>query len=221
MIDAAERIVAERGMPALTFTEVQAAANQLNNSAAKYHFGSRENLLGAVVESRMARVHIRRQEMLDELEQSGRSPSVRQAMEVLVLPLAAETVYREGSRCARFLVQAVFDPALEAVLRGHLHADSYLATMKLLTDLSQVSPEVGRWRAQNVNMLLMTALAAQEGYERTIEECDAIVADLVNMCVGAFDARTSFPALIGTSLRSSHALPARLQPVPTPVDPLT
>ncbi len=36
---AAERIVAERGMPALTLKDVQLAANQANKSAAKYHFG--------------------------------------------------------------------------------------------------------------------------------------------------------------------------------------
>ncbi|MEB8325960.1 TetR/AcrR family transcriptional regulator [Dietzia kunjamensis] len=205
MIDAAERIVAERGMPALTFREVQKVARQLNNSAAKYHFGSRENLLAAVVESRMANVNARRRGMLDDLERSGSRPSLHQAMEVLVRPLAAETVYRPGSRCARFLVQAVFDPALESIVHDHLQVDSYAATVELLMGLCPASPEVGRWRVQNVGMLLVTGLAAQEGYERAPEDCDAIVSDLIAMCVGAFEAPVSSPDLPGVSLRGRSA----------------
>ncbi|MCD2262269.1 TetR/AcrR family transcriptional regulator [Dietzia aurantiaca] len=188
MIDAAERIVAERGMPALTLKDVQIAANQSNKSAAKYHFGSRERLLYAVVDSRMVRVQSRRQEMLDALDRSGQDPTLTQVMEVLVRPLAAETVYRAGSRCARFLVQAVFDPALDDVVQKHLQVDSYVTTVEMLTSLCPAPPDIARWRIENVGMLLVTALAAREGYERTVEECDVIVADLVSMCVGALEA---------------------------------
>lgn len=188
MIDAAEQIVAERGLPALTLKDVQLAANQSNKSAAKYHFGSREGLLDAVVESRMSRVNARRHEMLSALEASTGVPPLRQVVEALVRPLAAETLCRPGSRYARFLIQALFDPALAELLRKHLRADSYTAVVALLADRCAVSPEIGQWRVQNVVMLYMTALAAHEGMQRPLDECDLIVSDLVTTCAAALEA---------------------------------
>ncbi|MDH6679757.1 RecA-family ATPase [Rhodococcus sp. LBL1] len=46
MIEAAERLITERGMQALTLEHVQIAANQSNKSAAKYHSGSRHSVRG-------------------------------------------------------------------------------------------------------------------------------------------------------------------------------
>lgn len=192
MIDAAERLVAERGLPALTLKDVQIAASQSNKSAAKYHFGSREGLLDAVVEARMSRVNARRHEMLTALQDSTEVPTSRQLVEALVRPLAAETLGRPESFYARFLVQAVFDPALADLLTKHLQADSYTTVVQLLTDRCWASPEMCRWRVQHVVMLSMTALAAHEGAERTLEEAEAIVSDLVTMCDAALAAPT-FP----------------------------
>lgn len=192
MIDAAEQIVAERGLPALTLKDVQLAANQANKSAAKYHFGSREGLLDAVVEARMSRVNARRHELLQALQESTEIPPLRQVVDALVRPLAAETLGRPDSRYARFLIQAVFDPALADLLRKHLQADSYTTVVELLTDRCSAPAELGQRRVQNVVMLYMTALAAYEGIERTLEEYDAIVADLVTTCVAAIEA-PAFP----------------------------
>ena len=47
MIDAGERLAAERGIAAMSLREVQAAAGQRNKSAAQYHFGSRTGLIEA------------------------------------------------------------------------------------------------------------------------------------------------------------------------------
>lgn len=84
MIGAAERIVAEKGMPALTLTSVQLAAGQSNKSAATYHFGSRERLPEAVVEARMSAVNTRRQTTLDEIESPGLPATTRRVVEAMV-----------------------------------------------------------------------------------------------------------------------------------------
>ena len=54
MIDAAERLASERGLGAMSLRDVMAEAGQRNKSAAQYHFGSREGLVEAVIEARMA-----------------------------------------------------------------------------------------------------------------------------------------------------------------------
>ena len=194
MIDAAEHIVAEQGLPALTLKDVQLAANQSNKSAARYHFGSREGLLDAVVESRMSRVNARRHAVLDRVQDSDQPATVRQLVDALVRPLAAETLCRPGSRYARFLVQALFDPALAGLLQKHLQAASYTAVVELLTDLCAAPPEIAQWRVQNVVMLNMMALAAHEGLDRTPGECDAIVSDLIVTCVASLEAPVSAPS---------------------------
>jgi AcrR family transcriptional regulator len=51
MVDAAERLMAERGIAAVSLREVQDAAEQRNKSAAHYHFGSREGLIRAIIET--------------------------------------------------------------------------------------------------------------------------------------------------------------------------
>lgn len=194
MIDAAEQIVAEQGLPALTLKDVQLAAKQSNKSAAKYHFGSRDGLLDAVVESRMSRVNARRRVMLDRLHDAEQPATVRQVVDALVRPLAAETVCRPGSRYARFLVQALFDPALAGLLQKHLQAASYTEVVELLQDRCGAPPEIRHWRVQNVVMLNMMAFAAHEGLDRTPSQCDAIVSDLIVTCVASLEAPVSAPS---------------------------
>ncbi len=194
MIDAAERLIVERGLPALTLKDVQLAANQSNNSAAKYHFGSRDGLLDALIGTRMAPVNARRTRLLDAMEQSGSPETVRLAVEALVHPLAAETLGRPGSRYARFLVQAVTDPALADLTRKHLMAESYRRVHQLLIDLCPAPADIAGWRTGNAVMLNMTALAAREGAGHSPSETTAIVADIVGALVAMFEAPTSPPA---------------------------
>lgn len=193
MLEAAERIIAERGMTALTLKDVQLAANQSNKSAAKYHFGSREGLIEALVEHRMSPVNARRQELLDEMARRGGSPTARQAVEALVRPLAAETLGRPGSRYARFLVQGLFDPALADMIQKHLRAETYRHVHRLLVELCPASGRVAQWRADNIVMLGITSLAAREATERTPAETTAIVGDLVDSCVAMLAAPASLP----------------------------
>ena len=96
MIDAAERLVAERGLAALTLRDVQTEAGQANKSAAQYHFGSREGLLAAVVESRMRPAGERRRELLDTIDLDANPPTMRALVEALVLPLAEQTHLPRG-----------------------------------------------------------------------------------------------------------------------------
>ena len=108
MIEAGERLVAERGIGAMSLREVQAAAGQRNKSAAQYHFGSREGLLDAIVATRMGPINEVRRQRLDELDAraaAGEAVALRDVVAVVVEPLA-EAVLRRGSCWARFLSQA-------------------------------------------------------------------------------------------------------------------
>lgn len=108
MIEAAERLVAERGFAALTVQAVQRAAGQRNKSAVQYHFGGRQELVNAVVAARMAPTNRRRTEMLLAL---GEDASLRDLVEILVVPLVESVLARQPSYWARFLLQTSSEPA--------------------------------------------------------------------------------------------------------------
>lgn len=113
MIDAAERLIAEQGLGAVSLREVATTAGQRNHSAVQYHFGSRAGLVEAVFDARMTPIEARRSEMLLELERTGATDDLWALCEVFVRPLG-EAVLTDGPGWyGRFLAE-VFrsDPAL-------------------------------------------------------------------------------------------------------------
>src|SRR4051794_8680724 len=68
ILRAAERLFAERGIEHVSLREIGVAAGQRNNSAVQYHFGTREELVRALYEDRLAPLDRRRRELLDRLD---------------------------------------------------------------------------------------------------------------------------------------------------------
>jgi AcrR family transcriptional regulator len=192
MIDAAERLAAERGLAAMSLREVQAAAGQRNKSAAQYHFGSKEGLVEAVVAARMGAVGARRQEMLDALDAT---PSRRALVEALVLPLAEHVLAGPG-HWARFLLQASNDPAFASVVRRTFEGSSFRQVHAgLLATLDDLPEPIRPRRLDHVMGLVVASLAALEaGIQpdgRPALPTAAQVADLVDMVLGVLDAPAS------------------------------
>ena len=88
MVDAAERLMAERGIDAVPLRDVLEAAGQRNKSAAHYHFGSREGLIRGIIETRMAPIDDARRELLANAAESSRSLSTADLVAALVEPLS-------------------------------------------------------------------------------------------------------------------------------------
>ncbi|MFQ6330929.1 TetR/AcrR family transcriptional regulator [Nocardia sp. CWNU-33] len=191
MIDSAEQLIAERGLSALTLKEVQIAAGQSNRSAAKYHFGSRDGLLDAVIGARMSPVNECRERLLAELDAHGSPPSIRQAVEILVRPIAAETLGRKGSRYARFLSQAMFDPVLAEKIQKHMSAESFRRAEEMVITVANAPREVAEWRAVNIVNLAIITLARWEDKDRSLELTARIISELIDSCVAILAAQVS------------------------------
>lgn len=88
LLDAAERLFAERGVNWVSMREIVRESQQHNTSAALYHFGSREALIVAVVERRQAIINALRHQRLDELEATGQEHDLRKVMAAAIEPLA-------------------------------------------------------------------------------------------------------------------------------------
>ena len=87
IVDAAESLFAERGLDATTITAIIEASGARNKSAVAYHFGSKFDLLRAVLARHTSRLDQRRDELLDEIESAG-SVTVVELARAIVAPVA-------------------------------------------------------------------------------------------------------------------------------------
>ena len=96
LLDAAARLFAERGIDNVSIREIVRTAGQRNASAVHYHFGSRDEVLRAVLARHVPAIAERRLELL-EYARCRPATDVRSAAEAVVRPLTefAQRGWRE------------------------------------------------------------------------------------------------------------------------------
>jgi AcrR family transcriptional regulator len=109
ILDASERLFAQEGYGA-SLREITTAAG-VNLAAVNYHFGSKEELLVAVVLRRIDEANAMRLAALDELEAKGES-SVEELVEVFLRPALAYAADKQGAggHFMRLLARVHGDP---------------------------------------------------------------------------------------------------------------
>lgn len=103
----AERLLAERGLNAVSLREIGATAGQKNVGGVQYHFGNRAGLIKAIFEFRMRGIESRREEMFAAVRRNGSQRALmRDLVACLVVP-PAEVIEAHGpeSNYLRFVVQ--------------------------------------------------------------------------------------------------------------------
>jgi AcrR family transcriptional regulator len=110
LLDAAERLIADRGVEGVSLREIGVAAGHRNNSAAQYHFGSKAGLLAAVFERRMAPINERRLSLLASVADGD----ARGLVDAWWRPFAEAVLVDPPTGYAGFTAQAVTHPAFEA-----------------------------------------------------------------------------------------------------------
>jgi AcrR family transcriptional regulator len=86
ILDAAEELFAEHGVGASSLRSVISRAD-VNLAAVHYHFGSKEELLRAVVARRIDPINEERLKLLDEYERGGRQATLQQVVNAFVGPM--------------------------------------------------------------------------------------------------------------------------------------
>ena len=160
---AAERLLAERGMYAVSNRQISEAAGQGNNAAACYHFGTRTDLLRAIESKHRAPIEELRAQMLADI---GDSTELRDWVGCLVRPLTDHlAALGNPSWYARFAAQAMADPAYRHVVTRDALASPML--VQTLDGITRCLPELPRRvlveRTVMVRNLLMHTCAENEG----------------------------------------------------------
>ncbi|GLU48350.1 TetR/AcrR family transcriptional regulator [Nocardiopsis ansamitocini] len=115
ILDAAERLFGERGYRGTSVRAVTDLAGA-NLAAVGYHFGSKAELLAAVVRRVVDPINAAQRAALDRLLDRTPDPSVAELVEAFAGPLFDETPADDegGARTSRLITTILSDPAEEA-----------------------------------------------------------------------------------------------------------
>lgn len=193
IIATAERLFAEQGVAAVSNRQVSEAGGQANNSAVAYHFGSKADLVLAVVRRHAPDIEQRRAEMLVAIRGSS---DLRDWLGCLVQP-TTEHLASLGSPSwyARFIAQATTDPAFCRLVIDEAVASAPMQEIVAgLTRLLPVLPvEVQEERNEMSRHLIVHTCAEreralQEGTPTPRATWEAAAVGLVDALVGLWRA---------------------------------
>jgi AcrR family transcriptional regulator len=193
MIAAAEQLVAERGLGAVSMRMVGEAAGQRHHSAVQFHFGTWEGLLQSIAADRMGPINQLRLAMLEQLDRDDRGTDVRGLVEALVEPLAQWTIRRPGSFYARFLAVSYADPQWSSAVERTAHGAEFQCWRdQLERALPELPIRVRRVRVDHAVSMVIAALARWEGgHGRRGLSDRALTVDLVDTTVAFLVAPSS------------------------------
>jgi AcrR family transcriptional regulator len=163
----AERLFAEHGVFAISNRQVSEAAGQGNNAAVGYHFGTKTDLVRAIIQRHSEPIERLRAQMLADI---GDSSDVREWVACLVRPstghmaeLGSPTWY------ARFIAQCMTDPGLRRLIAEETLSSATLREIRDGLDrcLSGL-PEDVREERGDMSRQLMVHMAAER--ERALAE---------------------------------------------------
>ncbi|HET8993772.1 MULTISPECIES: TetR family transcriptional regulator [unclassified Rhodococcus (in: high G+C Gram-positive bacteria)] len=177
LLDAAERLIAHRGIHGVAAREVVKEAGQRNNSAVAYHFGSWHGLLDEIWSRHAPRMNAERAALLAAAELET-TPALDRLVHAYVHPLATQIAQNEPSYWARFneqwLSTAPLDvlaiPAPTGVQADYYPSDDSLDVlsallMRMADRLDLPAPDARR----RVSLMVRFVIGAFAAYERAQE----------------------------------------------------
>lgn len=188
IVTTAERLFAEQGIAAVSNRQVSEAGGQANNSAVAYHFGTRSELILAVVRRHTVPIEQRREQRLSEIRGSS---NLRDFIDCLVRPLT-EHIESLGtpSFYARFIAQVTTDPMFrQLVVDETVSSASMKETIEGISRLLPVLPEEVRAERGEMSRHLIVHSCAER--ERALQEGTVTPRHSWESCaVGLVDALT-------------------------------
>lgn len=193
ILSTAERLFGEHGVSAVSNRQISEAAGQANNSAVGYHFGTKSDLVLAIVRRHTPSIERRREQMLTAIQGSR---DLRDWLACFVLP---QTEYLDSlgspSWFARFIAQATTDPTMRRIVIDETIASASMQeTIAGVTRIMPILPEEVREERGDMCRQLIVHVCAER--ERALHEgtptpratWDGAAAGLLDALVGLWQA---------------------------------
>ena len=199
LLDAAAVLMDERGVDNVTVHDISQASGHRNRSAVRYHFGSRDAVIRAVIARSMDPVDSERNALLDHLETTGAPLTPRSVMEVAVGPLARQLRTAEGRRYLRLCAQLISHPRFMGDARDALAVNSSTArcVRHLGAAVSHLPPPIAAERGGQIIGFIVRACADQarlmdaDPPARPVLPVEAFTVNLVDAVLAILQAPTS------------------------------
>lgn len=197
ILTAAGELFSQQQITMVSQRQILQAAGQRNTSAIQYHFGSREGLLRAVFERGVGRIDARRNQIVDELEASGKQPVVGDYINALVRPLCEQRCDGEaGIQTLRFLDQVLQDPDLRLmeIMKG-IDSGMRRAHQGVVHCLPDIPPMLLRYRLYTCTRAATGVLCDWDRSRKLDDLAGVFTDDLVAMAIAMITAPVSPDAL--------------------------
>jgi len=166
----AEQLFAEHGVAFVSSRQISEAAGQGNNAAVGYHFGTKPDLIRAIVRRHDEAIEQFRRQMVDWVRAEGTDAgtdtgTVRAWVECLVRPLTDHLAAAgHTSWYARFSLQVSTDPVLREIVTEEVLAAPSLGRISegLRPGLASLPPLVRAEREDMVRNLILHTCAERE-----------------------------------------------------------
>jgi len=199
LLDAAERLFAERGVDGVSLREVNAAAGERNNAALYYHFHDRDGLVRAIVERHYPRFLDRQRALFDAAQRDDRLSDFRTLVEILVRPSADDLKAGASERAwLRISGELLTRPQTAAEeITASADPAAYEAGRRIVEHLMQDCELPGDFAVQRVRTVFDSVafmIASRARFEdasdrrRGAPPIDLFVEDLVDITCAALEA---------------------------------
>jgi AcrR family transcriptional regulator len=192
ILDTAERLFGEQGVYAVSNRQISEAAGQGNTAVVGYHFGTKADLVLAVVRRFTLEVEESRQEMLNQV---GSSTELRDWVACAVYPYTEHLARREPPTWFyRFAAQVMTDPALRDIMVAEAIATPSIQAVRsgLAKCLSDLPRRVRAQRDEIASNAIVHACAERERAladgSQTTQRTDDWANGLIDALVGLWSA---------------------------------
>ncbi|WP_349930886.1 helix-turn-helix domain-containing protein [Glutamicibacter mishrai] len=198
LLDAAEELFALHGIDAVSNRKITEHAGTANHSAIKYHFGSRADLLRAMVQRAVGDVYAIREKL--PLNSDVSALNLREQVTLYTLPLVYSfDALPKPSWRAKFLFQALLRPDLTDVLAGLVDEDFRGKDFprRLPPELEGLPDVVISARAKILGLMLLGLCAEYEDSVNEGEQLgtwESVGYFLIDSAVGMMAAPSTSPA---------------------------
>ena len=193
ILDAAERLFAEKGFDGTAIREITRAAN-VNVAAIHYHYGSKEEVLRGVTDRVVGPLNNRRFELLDRaLDDAQPYPlSIEAILDAFIRPdiETLQELHKRGPTVAHFLGRTYMDPTpwIQQMAQEQF-AEAQTRFFPVLTAaLQHLTVEEIAWRMYRVAAVLIHLFATWPDDGLTETQADDTLAHLIRFLASALQA---------------------------------
>lgn len=200
ILDAAERLFAERGLEGVSVRAILAEAG-VNAALANYHFGSREGLIDALLRRRLAPLNEERGKLLDEIEARGDAATLEDVLRAFFAPAGRWIFTRPDLAQLLAHMHGSPNPDIRAMHRRHFgdvverFAEALAARLPAhVTPMQRVCRfffTLGASLITSASGAEIAQVARDRLGPEAVPDADSLVEEIVAFCAAGLRARSS------------------------------